>query len=92
MPGVSCECGLTVLPPPSRIPHTGLVDLSTAGTYTWAYLKDTAVTAWMADPITAAATYGHISWWDVGHEARLENVFSANHNSVASFDEDVSHW
>ena len=58
-----------------------------------------AVTAWLTDPTTAVATYGHISTWGSGGVTDMRCLFSADtydcdyYNSAASsFNDDISAW
>jgi surface protein len=48
----------------------------------------TAVDAWVAAPITAAATYDHISNWDVSNVTDMSSLF----RNKASFNDDISDW
>jgi surface protein len=47
-----------------------------------------AVDAWVADPTTAEATYGHIRGWDVSAVTDMNNLF----NGKQSFNDDISNW
>ena len=48
----------------------------------------TAVNAWIADPTTATARYGHISGWDTSAVTDMSNLF----NGKSSFNDDISAW
>ena len=47
----------------------------------------TAVDAWIANPTTAEAIYGHISSWDVSQVTDMINLFYGT-----TFNEDISGW
>ncbi len=49
---------------------------------------DTSLALWFSDPVAAAATYGHISTWDVSGITDMEDLFSGD----TSFNEDISAW
>ena len=48
----------------------------------------TAVNAWIADPVAAEATYGHIKDWDVSGVTDMQDLFYGR----ASFNDDISNW
>ena len=57
-----------------------------------------ASTAWCADADAAAATYGHVSTWDVSNVTDLSNVFCGLAGycqpspGCYNFNEDISSW
>ena len=67
------------------IPKKTVVKKTTA--ITQANIK-TAVDAWVADPTTAEATYGHIKDWDVSNVTDMTSLFEEK----GSFNEDISAW
>ena len=48
----------------------------------------TAVNAWITDPTTATATYGHISNWDTSAVTDMSNIFE----NKSTFNDDISAW
>ena len=47
-----------------------------------------AVDAWMRNPTTATATYGHITWWDTQGVTDMSKLFYWKE----SFNENIGHW
>ena len=47
-----------------------------------------AVDEWIADPVAATETYGHISTWDTSEVTDFSFLFYQKYN----FNEDLSHW
>jgi surface protein len=70
-------------PPPSPLP---------APPPTYVFLDRmallTAVNAWCANATTAAATFGHISGWNIAQVTDLSNAFSG----CSTFNDDISNW
>ena len=65
----------------------------------------TAVAAWLSDPTTAEATYGHISTWETGGVTDMSMLFCVRRDwmegraewdtcvfSTSSFNEDIGAW
>ena len=52
------------------------------------YGSSIAVDAWISNPTAAAATYGHIKFWDTGDVTDMLYLFAGK----ASFNDAVGHW
>ena len=56
----------------------------------------TAVYAWLSNPTTAEATYGHISTWETGGVTDMSELFSpvyiGGNWPAGSFDQDIGAW
>ena len=47
-----------------------------------------AVNAWIADPVNAETTYGHISTWNTSHVTDMSELFKG----ISTFNDDISSW
>ncbi len=53
---------------------------------------NTAVTAWLTNPTTAAATYGPIADWDTSAVTSMANLLYPSNIARPTFNGDISKW
>jgi surface protein len=77
----------------------GGCDIASTGNVMVNWKIRVAVTAWLADPTAAEATYGHISTWETGGVTDMAKLICADSDcksysreAVKSFNEDISAW
>ena len=89
--------------PPGWVNRAGTFTDPTGGYTAWddrpAGSLRKAVDDWIADPVDATETYGHISTWDTSQVTDFEALFSypswlelAAGAAQSTFNEDLSHW
>ena len=81
-------CGL-----PSSIMRFSVTFLLSLGLGRASYVMDdvsirTATAAWLDDPASAQATYGHINTWDTSGVTDMSKLFE----QASGFDEDIGDW
>jgi surface protein len=83
--GLKGTCCLRVLDLCVRSPTPSLIPVLTAITDA---NVDTAVTAWIADPTTAATTYGNIGGWNTAAVTSMSGLFQGQ----PTFNDDIGKW
>lgn len=74
-------------PPVQETRTVNVVATTIPKTITQANIQ-TAINAWVSNPTTAEATYGHIQYWDVSSVTDMSNLFAQKD----TFNEDISSW